>query len=417
MANAYLQKFGFQPPVIESAPNPNTTLFVVIPCFDEPNLIASLKALNYCNDPEGHVEIITIINHGINATLEQKTQNQKTYSEATQWAQENTTEWLTFHFIEAYDLPKKHAGVGLARKIGMDEAVARLEQLPLDDIPIICFDADAKCTPNYLMEIQQAFNQNPKAKGAAIYFEHPINESEFDAAVYNGIIDYELHLRYYKNAFEYTGHPHACYTIGSSMAVMASAYQSQGGMNKRKAGEDFYFMQKIIERYPVIEINSTVVIPSPRPSHRVPFGTGRAISEFEAGKNSDESYAFQSFLDVKQLIDKLERFYLNKQLEQLLTSEEIPDSVRAFFKDQNFEERIDDLYEYGTNWQTFQKRFYNWFNAFRVLKYVHFARDNYYANCNLNEAMISLGQHLGFSSESKSNLEWLEVIREFDEGR
>ena len=71
--------------------------------------------------------------------------------------------------------------------------------------------------------------------------------------------------------------PFAFHTIGSSMAVRASSYMRQGGMNKRKAGEDFYFQQKIIPLCGFTECNSTVVYPSPRPSYRVPFGTGRAM--------------------------------------------------------------------------------------------------------------------------------------------
>ena len=32
----------------------------------------------------------------------------------------------------------------------------------------------------------------------------------------------------------------------------------------------------------------------------------------------------------------------------------------------------------STSLPHFIKLFYNWFNAFKVLKYMHFARDNYY---------------------------------------
>ncbi len=420
MVNPYLLKFGFQPPVIHAKPNPKTGLFVVIPCYDEPDLIQSLESLLKCTPPSCPVEVITVINAGIETAISIKEKNSATLISATQWAAKNELDWITFHFIENQQLPKKHAGVGLARKIGMDEAVARLTFLEKDDVPIICFDADSSCDKNYFVEIEKAFNSNPKAKGAGIYFEHPISGTQFSDSIYSSIIDYELHLRYYKNALEFSGHPMACFTIGSSMAVMVSAYQSQGGMNKRKAGEDFYFMQKIVERFPVLEINTTKVIPSPRPSHRVPFGTGRAISEFGEGKNSDETYNFNGFGDLKVLNEKLEVFYHKKKVEQLVTSIDIPESIRSFLIEQKFEERIPDLLEYGRTWETFHKRFYNWFNAFRALKYVHFSRDNYYNNSSLINAVSNLAKALDLELEiqkNTSNQELLNVMRKHDKAQ
>ena len=71
--------------------------------------------------------------------------------------------------------------------------------------------------------------------------------------------------------------PYSYHTIGSAFAVSASSYAKQGGMNRRKAGEDFYFISKLIKGEKFGEITKTKVIPSPRISDRVPFGTGRSI--------------------------------------------------------------------------------------------------------------------------------------------
>lgn len=58
-------------------------------------------------------------------------------------------------------MPAKKAGVGLARKIGMDEAAFRLNSINQDGV-ILCFDADSQCQPNYLKEIESHFLNNPK---------------------------------------------------------------------------------------------------------------------------------------------------------------------------------------------------------------------------------------------------------------
>ena len=82
------------------------------------------------------------------------------------------------------------------------------------------------------------------------------------------------------------------------MAVRADIYAGQGGMNKRQ-GEDFrIFLHKIIPLGQFGEINNTRVIASPRPSARVPFGTGKAVREF-LDNGRIESYPLAAFEDLK----------------------------------------------------------------------------------------------------------------------
>ena len=242
--------------------------------------------------------------------------NESTFELANSWTAKNKRENLDYLIHLNNELPKKHAGVGLARKIGMDEAVDRFEQINNKEGVIVCFDADSKCDSNYLEEVYRSFSDNPEAPGASIYYEHPLKGEGFEEDIYQGIIQYELFLRYYRQAFKFTRHPQAFHTVGSSMAVKTWAYQKQSGMNKKKAGEDFYFLQKIIQLGNFMEINTTRVIPSPRTSDRVPFGTGRSMLEYLEGKSLDESYSFQSFRDVKVFIELfLKEYETNKRYE------------------------------------------------------------------------------------------------------
>ena len=96
-----------------------------------------MSSINDCIKPNSHVEIITVINASENDDACVKTRNSETLVDAKKWAAENKKAGFTFHFIDQQKLPKKHAGVGLARKIGMDEAVYRMDLLKLDDAPII----------------------------------------------------------------------------------------------------------------------------------------------------------------------------------------------------------------------------------------------------------------------------------------
>jgi hypothetical protein len=53
------------------------------------------------------------------------------------------------------------------------------------------------------------------------------------------------------------------------MACRASAYVAAGGMNRRLAGEDFYFLQQVHKTSGVAALYGTTVHPSPRSSQRV----------------------------------------------------------------------------------------------------------------------------------------------------
>ena len=301
--NFYLNKYGFCPAHIDTLPHKGVKIIVVIPCFNETDLISSLAALKVCEQPQCNVEVITVINAGTLYNDKLKNQNLKTLSKAENWANQNNSEELTFHFILNNELPKKHAGVGLARKIGMDEAVARFDSLGIDGT-IVCFDADSNCEPNYLVEIEKHFNTYPKTPGCSIHYEHPIEGTEFEQNIYDGIINYELFLRYYNQALLYCGFPFAFQTVGSSMAVRSSVYQKQGGMNKRKAGEDFYFIHKIILLGGFTNLTTTKVIPSPRISDRVPFGTGKAIGDWiESEADSYATYDIRIWHILKSFVD------------------------------------------------------------------------------------------------------------------
>ena len=293
---------------------------------------------------------------------------------------------MTFHIIKNLNLPKKHAGVGLARKIGMDEAVRRLETVNNPNGIIVCFDADSKVEPNYLIEIEKHFDNNLKTPACSIHYEHPL-EGDLNDQNYIGIINYEMHLRYYIHALKYAGYINAYQTIGSSMAVRSITYQKQGGMNRRKAGEDFYFLHKIIPLGGFSEITSTKVIPSPRQSDRVPFGTGKAVGDFI---NSDDhidypTFSFKCFEDLKPFLSDIESFY---QLEDIqLDNYSLP--VIKYMTNIGFQSNISEIKRQSSTLETFKNRFFRWFDGLKVLQYVHFSRDNFHPKVDIKEAVLA----------------------------
>src|SRR5258705_1441196 len=266
--DGYFRRFGFCERQMQTPPDSDLSLAVVIPCFNEPDLVKSLESLRRSERPSGGVEVIVVVNSAAGCSPGILKQNQRSLNEARQWTETQKEPRLTVHLIDAQNLPPRHAGVGLARKIGMDEALRCFDDIgKLNEGIILCFDADCECAPNYLASVEGHFRVHRDSPGCSICFEHPL-EGEMQPAVYDAVTNYELHLRYYVQALRYAQFPHAYHTIGSSMAVRARVYMEQGGMNRRQAGEDFYFLHKLIPLGGFTELNATTVYPSPRASDR-----------------------------------------------------------------------------------------------------------------------------------------------------
>ena len=94
------------------------------------------------------------------------------------------------------NLPRRGAGVGLARKIGMDEAAHRIARSRRCDGIIASLDADCEVERNFLCELEREFREHEHCPGISIYFEHPILERDQDS-MHEAMLNYELHLRYY----------------------------------------------------------------------------------------------------------------------------------------------------------------------------------------------------------------------------
>jgi glycosyltransferase involved in cell wall biosynthesis len=411
--NLYLNRYAWPGPLIAEKPNPEAEIIVVIPCYREPDILKSLESLNSCNSPNCHTEVIVLINHSESESQDIKEFNEGTAVAVEDWIRAQSKSGKTFQIIRAFDLPEKQAGVGLARKIGLDEGVRRFEYLGKKNGILVWFDADSLCTPNYLTEIYDFYRDHPDANTGLVYFEHPLSGEEKED-VYKAIINYELHLRYYKNALQFANFPYGFHTIGSCITHTSAAYQKQGGMNTRKAGEDFYFLQKLFVSGGMYNINTAMVIPSPRPSDRVPFGTGKAVKYMlEKGEYSMKSYNPNAFLDFKKLIEKVPELYRHAAPIKII--DVLPESIRQYLEKTLFLYQLEKIKKNCSAEAHFLKAFYTWFNGFSALKFVHFARDHFYEDIEVLDAANWVLDTLTDIKEPVSNpIEALGLLRASD---
>lgn len=390
-------------------PDQDLTTCIVIPCYDEEHtILKTLAALAACAECE-RSEIIIVINDRKDSPSEVKAGNERT--EKLIDSNKEIYPHLKIHIIRLKELDHKNAGVGMSRKVGMDEAAQRLYQLNRKNGIILCLDADSLVDSNYLLAVHQHFEKNEKSPAADIYYEHPIKGDDFDETIYKSIIAYELHLRYYINAKKWIGLPYAYQTVGSSMAVRAEAYVKEGGMAVRRAGEDFYFLHKFTLDKNFSSIKKTTVRPSPRKSIRVPFGTGKAVIEISENQGMLTTYSPDSFRVLKDFLAQLPELYNSADLKSFNFHE----GLLLFLEENDWEAKKRELVENTKDYKSFCKRFYAWFNAFMCMKYLHFMRDHYFPNTAVQTAShFLLEECLNLSIESEDSLTCLEAFRRLD---
>jgi hypothetical protein len=381
----YFQRYASPERLIPDLPHPDTSMIITIPAYDEPDLENTLKSIASCQSPSCHTEVLVLQNYPENIS-----------PPPLVYLPDNLNKkHLTFHMLRS-SLPAKKAGVGLARKLIMDEAARRLTLLNRPKGIIAGLDADCMVRQDYLYALDTFRIQEPHVAGASVYYEHPL-QGEYSPGIYEAIAEYELHLRYYVHAQRWAGAWYAYQTVGSSMVVRNNAYQKTGGMNVRQAGEDFYFLMKVIP-HGFTEIKNTCVYPSPRISNRVPFGTGRAVSNRLINKvESQLTYSPKSIRLIKSINTSLPKIYNNSY-------EDLHEAVLHYLTSSPFTENLERMREISSDLHTFSKHFHGWFDGFRLMKLLHQLGENSeYRNIPVCDAAQWLLGELGIPPSSDIN--------------
>ncbi|BCS55691.1 glycosyltransferase family 2 protein [Geobacter sp. SVR] len=347
---------------------------VVIPSLAElQNLPRTLHSL--AQNPPDLLErflILVVVNQRGDASLEEQADNQTTLTTLPQWRQRYGLTNLCW--VDAAspscELPLKQ-GVGLARKIGLDLALSHLDYRDHDPL-LVCLDADTLVQPDYLEAIVHHFAV-ATAGGACLPFRHqPAATPQGQAAIDR----YELFLRVYVQGLELAGSPYAFHTVGSAMACRASAYAASGGMNRRLAGEDFYFLQQVHKTAGVAPLSGTVVHPSPRSSHRVPFGTGRAVGDMLAKGNEQMLFYRPELFGILEEWLGLARDYADEDGGGITQrAGRVAPHLGSFLEQAGFGAAWDNMKRNAPSRDRLLNAFHGWFDAFRTMRLMHHLTD------------------------------------------
>jgi hypothetical protein len=358
-------------------------MIIVIPCYKEPELVQTIQSLFNCDRGDFPVEVIILINSYQIDSDEVLAINRDSYCQMKDFALKNNSSGFFLTPVLIENLPGHQTGAGLPRKLGMEEAICHFKGNKTGII--VSLDADCFVATSYLKEIYRNFKEYGLSS-ATIEFHHPVEHLDASDPLRIATTNYEDYLRYYRLALEFCGYPYPYYTIGSAFAVTAETYLKAGGMGKQQSGEDFYFLQKVFPLGKTRFIDTTCVYPAARISDRVPFGTGPALRKMVTENQlSKFTYQLEAFKTLKIFFSTIDSFFkkTNEEIERCIR--ELPDYLLLFLKEDGFLEKMEEINRHTASLSNFHKRFFLYFNAFKILKFLNFVHPVYFNPANVRE--------------------------------
>ena len=333
---------------------------VIIPAYAESEHIGyTLDSLSQCEvDSFDDIMVVVVVNNETDAPLHIIDNNQQTLSNLNK---RNDPFFVAVidASLEGMSIPKKHAGVGMARKIGMDLALKFANPETL----LYCLDADSLVSPTYFSEVQSHFKLNDSV-AAVVGFLHIKNKnSDLEKA----IRQYELFLRNTAMKLKDAGSPFGYVAMGSTIICRAHAYASIGGMPRRKATEDFYFLQEFAKFRGVTEIEAILVYPSSRESERVYLGTGFRMSQAKKGEDLGElAYPNEAFEILKEWLSIAMGGYTIDVNQIMFSVQKLNPLLHDYLLEENINVIWNSLRESSPSEAHFQKQFHRWFDALKT---------------------------------------------------
>ena len=366
----YIEKQAIATAFVSNSEILNTKkLIVVIPSRNETALLDTLISLSQNNFEDWDtIAVLCLINFEEHITNSNEIDSKQLIDTLHEFKAKLPYQLFP---IGPIAMDQKTGGVGKARKLLMDEAVRIFFSQSNWNGIIVNLDADCLVANNYLTIILGHYNQSNAKPAVCLGFKHRY-EFLSQAEIQAGKI-YEYHLLRYIELQKKYNYPFAFQTLGSCFAVRALEYCQQGGMNQRKAGEDFYFLHKFSILDQLGEISVEIVLPLARSSDRVPFGTGKAISQIIQGKKwtTYNEEAIQLFIQASQWFSTQENI-------KLIKPSYIPDALLRFLIDSGLETEITRCLRNTSNQDNFRKQVLRFFSPFILMKWLHFARENGY---------------------------------------
>ena len=333
-------------------------------------------------------------------------------------------------------------GVGHARKTGADLAAYLIHQQRVRSPWIHCTDADVRLPQRYFTCSAAISDATAQDTAALVYpFRHSMTTDTMIVKEGGDRIPnihqhkiiqvtrlYEYSLRYYVAGLNFARSPYAFHTIGSTIAVNAAHYAKVRGFPRRRAGEDFYMLNKLAKVGSIMQLSAETdcepIDIAARLSDRVPFGTGAAVGrimELEDPAREFLLYHPTVFGLLHNWLGSLATFWQSRSSDigAILSrgaatnqqgdhSNHPPKDLQALIsglEHAGASEALQHAFRQSTDAMQFNRQIHTWFDAFRTLKLIHHLRDHHLPSISF-EALVT-EQSPDHLLKHESTLPWL----------
>ena len=339
--------------------------FIIIPIYNELDfIIDTLDSIdrqnkNYLID----TLVVLVINNSKDDANFIKENNKSTEQKIRK--QDYNYEYIILdYFSKKNALDNNNSGVGVSRKIGMDFIIKYAKENSL----IFSLDADTLVHPKYLEIISNYFSEK-KIKACTVNFRH---QHSYDKDLEKGIRKYEKTLKLIAKKIKNAGSPYGYVSMGSTIVCTVQAYIAVGGMSKKKATEDFYFLQSLAKYTAIAQISKILVYPSARCEERVYLGTGHSMVEYKNNNDFNKlKFSNISFINLKFFLNIIYKYiqhdfqFVFKKLESKIDKKSI-----KFLKENHFSQIWNKMNKPTLPISQRKILFDQWFDALKVIKFL-----------------------------------------------
>jgi hypothetical protein len=133
----------------------------------------------------------------------------------------------------------------------------------------------------------------------------------------------------------------------------------------------------------------------------VPFGTGPVISRLTESPDAGLlSYNPEAFRELRLLFSMVDGFFCEKTNAANHKYSDLPPGISLFISSEDWDSRITEIRNNTSGKDSFRKRFFSWFNMFRIVKYLNSVHVAHFAKVPVEEGAGNLLKMMGKDNPS-----------------
>jgi hypothetical protein len=110
----------------------------------------------------------------------------------------------------------------------------------------------------------------------------------------------------------------------------------------------------------------------------------------KSGKMKFLTFNLQAFITMKLFFDQIPEFYNIPEGKIEQTVKAFPESLQTFLNNNGFYMKLKEIRKNTASETAFVKRFFIWFDGFKVIKFLNYSHEKYYQKIDVIDAITEL---------------------------